>query len=310
MSAPDVTMPDTPNQSMLASAMGSNTPQTPQYDPSQEQQTDADTSGPQAPQVGGRLRAILSAIASVGSTALTGVPDKGRPGFTSGLGEGARAQQAAQATQQDIKFKSFDDSVRAANLHAQDLELQNRTQAQQDAHIKSQQDQQDWDNDHGIDYTPIANSGDAVLNHLTAQTTANGAATVPPGTHLSADGNTVNVPANTQETRAGQLAKYNTFAPLYGLPSLPQGAQFVPPKYMDLLTHVQQGYGIDGHPTINAPGHESKRFWSMSLALILFFVVAASVTGAIIHEVKRRRTITNSPFSRLKARLLKLYDAR
>jgi hypothetical protein len=217
--------------------------------PAEEADMNAAQQGPDIPPAGGsRLQAIIKAIASVGSTALAGVPDKGRPSFVSGLGEGARAGQAAQATQQDIKFKSFNDQVRLADLHNQDIELQNRTQAQSDAHQKMQDDQQDWDNDHGIDYNPIPNTSDAALNHLTAQTAANGAASIPPGTHLSADGNTINVPADTQATRDGQLAKYNTFAPLYGLPALPEGAKFVPPKYMDLLTHVQQGYGVDGHP--------------------------------------------------------------
>ncbi len=252
MSAPDVTMPSTPDQSTLASAMGPNNPQMPSEQstgsPQEQAMNDAESGPNTEPAGGSRLTAILSAVAKVGSTALQGVPAGNRPSFAGGLGQGARAEQAAQNLQNEIKFKDFDSQVRVANLHAQDLELQNRTQAQQDAHQKMQDDQQDWDEAHGIDHNPIPNTGNAVIDHLTAQTAANGAATVPSGTHLSADGNSINVPTDTQETRAGQLAKYNTFAPLYGLPPLPQGAQFVPPRNMDLLTHVQQGYGIDGHP--------------------------------------------------------------
>ena len=56
------------------------------------------------------------------------------------------------------------------------------------------------------------------------------------------------MPTDTQATRDGQLQQYNTFAPVYGLPSLPEGAKFVPPKLMDALTHTQQGYGVDGTP--------------------------------------------------------------
>src|SRR5689334_9676974 len=52
-----------------------------------------------------RLGAILGAVARTVSTGLAGVPDKGRPSFVTGLGQGARAEQAAEATQQAIKFR-------------------------------------------------------------------------------------------------------------------------------------------------------------------------------------------------------------
>src|SRR6266852_2112173 len=104
-------------------------------DPSQAYQQDA----PPAPSIqqaaeggvatatpaptGSRLGAIVQAVARVASTALSGIPDRGRPSFVTGLGQGARAEQASQANQQAIKFKTFDDSVRAAQLHAQDAHL-------------------------------------------------------------------------------------------------------------------------------------------------------------------------------------------
>lgn len=175
-----------------------------------------------------RLNTVLARIAGTVSTGLAGIPDKGRPSFISGLGEGARAENAAQAQAQAIKFKSFDDQVRMAELHNQDLKMQNDTQAQTDAHTKADLDNRALANSLGIDYDTIANHGQAVIDHLTAQTTANGAAAVPPGTHLSGDGKTVNIPQDTQATRDGQKAMYNQLAPALGLPSLPQGAQFVP----------------------------------------------------------------------------------
>ena len=52
-----------------------------------------------------RLSKIVSAVASTLSTGFAGIPDKGRPSFVTGLGEGARAEQAAQAQQAAIKFK-------------------------------------------------------------------------------------------------------------------------------------------------------------------------------------------------------------
>ena len=209
-----------------------------------------------APQGGNRLLQILGAVAKVGETGLASVPDKGRPSFFTGLGEGARGAQAAEANQQAIKFKNFDDSVRAANLHNQDIELHMRQQAQDDAHQTAQDAQHDWDEAHGIDYDVIPNTGSAVTDHLTAQTSANGAASVPAGTHLSADGKSILIPKQTTDTQAGLMQKYNTFGPAFGLPSLPQGAQFVPPKYVDMLQHKLGGYDINGEPINhdNLPG--------------------------------------------------------
>src|SRR5207249_4741428 len=81
-----------------------------------------------------------------------------------------------------------------------------------------------------------------------AQTDATGAASVPAGTHLSADGKSILIPRQTTDTQAGLLQNYNTFGPAYGLPSLPQGAQFVPAKYVDMLQHKLGGYNINGEP--------------------------------------------------------------
>jgi hypothetical protein len=164
------------------------------------------------------------------------------------LGEGARSEQASEANQQNIKMHSFDDSVRLANLHGQDLELHARLQQQDDAHQAAQDTQHDWDEAHGIQYDVIPNTGSAVTDHLTAQTQATGTASIPAGTHLSADGKSILIPKQTTDTQAGQLQKYNTFGPAFGLPSLPQGAQFVPKTFIDMLQHKLGGYGIHGEP--------------------------------------------------------------
>src|SRR5260370_4390067 len=92
---------------------------------------------PAPPSGGSRLLAILGAVAKVGTDALAGIPDKGRSTFVTGLGEGSIAELAAQATQQAIKFKSFDDQLRMAELHNQDLKMQNDTQPQPDAHTQA-----------------------------------------------------------------------------------------------------------------------------------------------------------------------------
>lgn len=202
----------------------------------------------QAPPGKSRLQTVLAAVANTVTTGLSGIPDRGRPSFVTGLGQGARAAQAAQATQQAIKFRDFDSQVRIANLHHQDQELALQTQAQTDAHQKAQDAQHEWNLDHGIDDTIIPNTGTAVMDHLTAQTAGNGAASVPAGTHLSADGTSIHVPTDTQKTRDGQLQQYKTFATVFGLPSLPENAAFVPPRLLDALTHTMQGYALDGTP--------------------------------------------------------------
>src|SRR5437762_2343795 len=77
--------------------------------PSVQSQPAQAAPAPQAPsqpapaQSGSRLGAIVSAVANVASTAMQGIPDKGRSSFVTGLGEGARSAQAAQATQAAIK---------------------------------------------------------------------------------------------------------------------------------------------------------------------------------------------------------------
>ena len=198
------------------------------------------------PSGGSRLLSIIKAVANVGATGLSGIPAGKRPSFIGGLGEGARAEQAAEATQQAIKFKTFNDQMRAASLHNQDLELQQRTEAQNDAHQAAQDAQHDWDEAHGLQYDEIPNSGQAVTDHLTAQTQGNGAASIPAGTHLSADGKSILIPKQSDDTQAAQLVKYNTFREAYNLPALPQGAQFVPSKNLDMLQNRLEGHSING----------------------------------------------------------------
>ena len=191
-----------------------------------------------------RLGIVIDAI----STALRGIPDRGRPTFVTGLGEGARAEQQQQNLQQQIKFRNFDDQVRLAQLHNQDLKMQQDTQAQKDAHVKAELENRSLANSLGIKYDTIANDGKTVMDHLTAQTAANGSASVPAGTHLSGDGETVNIPQNDQQTQDGQKQMYSMLSPAFGLPPLPPGADFVPPQLMNMLTNKIHGYGIDGKP--------------------------------------------------------------
>src|SRR6266478_1159705 len=179
-------------------------------------------------------------------------PNQGRPSFVTGLGEGARAEQAVEAQQQAIKFKSFEDQVRLSQLHSQDQKLQLDSQAQKDAHVKADLDNRALANSLGVDYEQLTSHGPTVMDHLASQTSTNGAASVPPGTHLSGDGESINIPKDTQATRDGQKRMYEILAPALGLSPLPPGAQFVPPKSMNELTNMLHGYKRDG----STPNHD------------------------------------------------------
>src|SRR4029077_2915024 len=117
-----------------------------------------------------------------------------------------------------------------------------------DAHKKAELDNRALANSLGIDYDSIPSDGQTVMDHLQAQTAASGAASVPPGTHLSGDGETVNIPKDTQATRDGQKQMYSILAPALGLPWLSPTAQFVPPNLMNMLTNKLTGDGQDGSP--------------------------------------------------------------
>ena len=104
----------------------------------------------------------------------------------------------------------------------------------------------------GIKYDTIASDGNAVMDHLTSQTAASGSASVPPGTHLSGDGESINIPQNDQATQDGQKQMYSMLAPALGLSPLPPGAQFVPPQNMNMLTNKIHGFTIAGE----APKHD------------------------------------------------------
>jgi hypothetical protein len=199
-----------------------------------------------------RLQQILGAVAKVAVTGLQGIPDKGRPSFVTGLGQGARAEQAEINNQQAIKFRDLDSQIRLAELHNQDVKMQNDTQAQQDAHVKADLDNRSLANSLGIDYDSIVSHGPTVMDHLASQTSANGAATIPPGTHLAGDGESINIPKDTQATRDGQKQMYSMLAPALGLSPLPPGAQFVPPQNMNQLTNMLHGFNRDG----STPNHD------------------------------------------------------
>lgn len=252
--APQVTMPP-----QAAPQFPPATPQTPTQAPATSRLqavlqavSSVDTSQPSPkdvnPQPSTLSRAVSTGLSAVGAGIAGAANQKGRASFAGGMTGGANAELQQQAMDQDVKFKSMDDQIRLAELHNQDIKLQNDTQAQTDAHIKAELDNRSLANDLGIDFDTIANHGGAVMDHLAAQTAANGSATVPPGTHVSADGDTIYIPTDTQKTRDGQMAMYTKLAPALGLPSLPEGAQFVPSKLMNIFTNKINGFALNGDP--------------------------------------------------------------
>lgn len=237
----------TPDQSSLASAVSNNAPppdmSSPASMPVLHEEGGLDANAPAAPQGGSRL---LTTLASIVSTGLSGLPQGGRPGFVSGLGSGARAGQQAAAVAQDIKYKNFDSAVRAAQLHGDDLRLQNQTQAQQNANSKEWRERHDWLQENGYDDATIPNTADHAMGYLTNQTTINGSTSIAAGSGINPDGNTIHIPADTQATRDAQKKQYDLFAPLFGLPSRPEGQDFVPGKQVDLLNHAMRGLQANG----------------------------------------------------------------
>ena len=211
---------------------------------------------------GGGWKSALGKGLQVLSTGLSGVPAGGRPSFLGGLGQGARADQAAQANAQAVKFATFNDQVRAANLHAQDLQKQ----AADDDQNKAQQAAEDFQNDalgnNGGTMETHPNNGTAVMQTLQSQTAANGSASITPGTHISADGENINVPANTPETLAAQVQNYKALqGKLPGLPTLPPfdpssvksmkdvtDARAALGQHLDIMQHLVQGYDQSGRP--------------------------------------------------------------
>jgi hypothetical protein len=190
----------------------------------------------------------LGAVASVVSTGLSGIPDKGRPGFIQGLGSGARAEQKAQATEQAIKFQSFQDSVRAAQLNNEDIRMQWAT----DDHQTAVQDQADAEAKRmtaqtGMTYTKVPNTASDVTTHMIADAAQNGgASSVSPGTIMGP--HALYVPNKGSADQAQALTKdYNMRAPAYGLPSVQPG-QVVQPGAYDQLRQAASGMDNKGDP--------------------------------------------------------------
>src|SRR5438876_796023 len=92
--APVVQMPQQAPPSILGATVSQ---QSPTVSASSPQEQDANA-GFQDRSGGGpsRLMKTLAAIANIGSNALAGIPDTGRPSFVTGLGEGIRATKDAQ----------------------------------------------------------------------------------------------------------------------------------------------------------------------------------------------------------------------
>jgi hypothetical protein len=251
--------------SALSAIVGTTQPQTPPATPSPS--SGGVASGPDdadfntASGSGGWKGALGKGLSTL-STALSGIPAGARPSFAGGLGQGARAEQQAQANEQAVKFASFQDQVRAVNLHAQDLQKQAADDAQQQA----QQAAEDFQNEElgkkggSIDTHP--NNGTAVMQTLASQTAANGAASITPGTHISADGENINVPANNPETLSAQVSNYKALeGKLPGLPGLPAfdpssvksmkdvtDARAALGQHIDIMQHILQGYDPSGRP--------------------------------------------------------------
>ncbi len=202
----------------------------------------------------------LGKVAGVVSTALAGVPAGGRPSFAGGLGQGARAENAAQQQAAAFKFASFNDANRAADLHAQDLQKQAADDAQQKAQQAAEDFQREAYEGNDGTYNTHPNNGTAVSQTLAAQTASNGGATITPGTHISADGKNILVPGNDPKSLAAQVQNYRALEGV--LPGLSYLPDFDPSSVKSMadvvkarnalgtqlhtMSNLLQGYDISG----------------------------------------------------------------
>jgi hypothetical protein len=233
---------------------------------------DSATSGPQSGPsgVGGRLSSVLGAIARIALPAVSAGLEGGSAGiggekgtrasFGKGLGGGAAAEDDQQATQSAIKFQTFQDQVRAANLHNQDLQKQQATDDQQKAQQAAEDFQKEAFEGHGGTTVTHPNNGAAVLQTGQAATAANGSWSIPPGTNVSADGDNITHPGSDPASLGAQVKNYQALqGVLPGLPPLPAfdpssvkttqdvaNARTQLGQHLDIMNHVLQGYNIDG----------------------------------------------------------------
>lgn len=232
----------------------------------EEQQMDRDTSGPDNVGGGSRLQAILSAVAKAVPVGVAGAANqKGRASFAGGMTGGAteelKQQAQQQATDNQIKMQDFNNSVRLANLHRQDLAQQQQDDAQEAAQQAAQAFQKEaFDDPNNLTYNPHPNDATAVTQNLQSQTQANGSASIPPGTHLNADGETINIPSNDPATLQAQVKKYKALEGV--IPFLPSLPAFDPSsvkstsdvvnarndlgKHIDIMTHILEGHNVNG----------------------------------------------------------------
>lgn len=194
-----------------------------------------------------RLAAILGAVANVADTALSGIPSQGRPSFLTGAAQGARAEQANIANQNDLKFRQFSDQVRLAQLHNEDIRMQwadqdhqATVQANADAQAKRMTDTT------GMTYTFVPNNdgGQEVLAHMTGQMAQNGHVSIPAGTIAGPKGWYVPNQGSAEQAQAN-TTDYNSRAAFYGLPAVAKGGVVNESAY-DILRNMSNGYGPGG----------------------------------------------------------------
>src|SRR4051812_42371198 len=221
--------------------------------PAQDSSNSDGTQLPQAPKQPSRL---LSTLASIVSGGLQSIPNQGRPTFVTGLGQGARTEAGIQQQQQQqqaaIKFRNFDDSVRAAQLAIEEKHAQNADEEHQ-AHMTEFAHQQAdrMTAATGMSYTFVPNddTGAAVLNHLQTgmQNSADGKVSVPAGT-IPAPGGWLVPNKGSDEIAQANTKDFNARAPFYGLNPTPSGRVVTPAAY-DSLSQMSRGYRMqtDGH---------------------------------------------------------------
>ena len=221
--------------------------------PAQDSSNSDGTQLPQAPKQPSRL---LSTLASIVSGGLQSIPDQGRPTFVTGLGQGARTEAAIKQQQQTqqtaLKFRNFDDSVRAAQLAIEEKHAQAADEEHQ-AHMTefAQQQADRMTSQTGMTYTFVPNddNGAAVINHLQTgmANSPDGKVSVPAGT-IPAPGGWLVPNKGSDQIAQANTKDFNARASFYGLNPTTNGRVVTPAAY-DSLSQMSRGYRMqaDGH---------------------------------------------------------------
>ncbi len=165
-----------------------------------------------------------------------------------GASEELEEQAQQQAVDNQLKFKAFDDQVRLAQLHNEDVRMQNADEDHQNAVQANADAQADrMKSTTGMTYTFVPNNdgGKEVLEHMGVQQAQSGSVSVPAGTIAGPKGWYIPNKGSAEQAQAN-TKDYNSRASFYGLPQVSSGV--VNDRAYDVLRQMSNGMDMKGEP--------------------------------------------------------------